>query len=74
MNKRLKKQLCVGKCKNCQRGDFSKCEPKGDTPFFLETDGNRRYFCNLGCLMLFFDSDKVNDALLEGMVTGGIFQ
>ena len=74
MNRLLKKQLRVGKCKSCQKGDFSKCEPKGETPFFVETDGKRKYFCNMGCIMLSFDSDKINEELVDGFVTMGMHQ
>ena len=75
MNKRIKEYLKIGKCLNCQKGIVGKCNGNKITPFFIEKiNGKRKYFCNLGCIMLSLNSDKANQDIHNGFIISGLIQ
>ena len=71
--------LSHGKCDNCKRGKFSKCCQKKRTTNWIDFANNkRRYFCNLGCILLFLKQKHpkadVFGQAYHGAVVGGMVQ
>lgn len=68
-----------GKCDNCKKGKFSKCCQKKRTTQWIEfANYKKRYFCNMGCILLFLhqkhpDCDIFGQTY-RGFVVGGMVQ
>lgn len=74
LNGDLKRALKYGKCKYCQSKKFSKCRSNKASTYIEDSKGKRQYFCNLGCLLLFLDSDKAFEQITNGFIRGGLKQ
>ena len=61
--------LKLGKCKACQEGRLEDCtaDKKTAKAFIEGPDGKKKYFCNLGCILLQLNQ-KGRAQLFEGEV------
>lgn len=76
-SKNLRKLLLYGKCESCQKGDFSHCgtvERKSDSKAFVEDEaGVRKWYCNMGCILLQLTDEEIKK-VHHGFVVGGLIQ
>ena len=73
--KEVDEALRYGKCEHCQKGDFGKCNQRNKpTHIYVEDNkGKRKYYCNMGCIMLQMN-EKQRKELFHGIVVGGMIQ
>jgi hypothetical protein len=69
----------IGKCKHCQKLDFSKCSKTKGSAYIEYNNGKRKWFCNLGCVLLFLSQkkklgNKVIHDIFHGFVSSGLKQ
>ena len=67
LSKEYKRLLKIGKCIHCQNGNFNKCNIQNKKgPGFIQFAINKiKWFCNLGCILLYFDDKKIGQKILD---------